>query len=40
VDHVDVLLTQDDMGFPGREQLGLGGRSDHQPGDNGDNNFE
>jgi hypothetical protein len=40
VDHVDVLLTQDDVGFPGREQLRLSRRGYHEPDGNGDNEFE
>src|SRR6516164_7215194 len=39
MDQVQVLLRQGDARSPGREQLGLSGASDHQPGEKGNNGF-
>jgi hypothetical protein len=40
VDHVQVLLAEDNVGFPGREQLRLGCSGNHESDGNGDNGFE
>jgi hypothetical protein len=39
-DHVEVLLRQGDVRFPGRKQLGQGSPGDHQPGDKRNKRFD